>query len=61
MNNRKKSRELDRKKQEFVIGYKEKTSKYNLSDDNLKCFIDNLHPKTERKRISSRYDSSLTD
>ena len=34
--------------------------KFNLSYDNLKCFINDKHPKTDRKRVSNKYNFNLT-
>lgn len=34
---------------------------FNFSEENLKCFINDKHPKTDRKHVSKAYDFSMTD
>ena len=61
MNKRKKSKELSRKKDEVPLPNKDKLVKFNISYDNLKCFITDRYPKTDRKRPTNRYGNNLTD
>lgn len=61
MNKRKKSKELGKKKEELTITGKEGMIKFNFSEDNLKCFMRDRQPKTDRKRISNKYELNLTE
>lgn len=61
MNKRKKSKDLGKKKDELMIGGKEGVIKFNFSEDNLKCFMRERQPKTDRKRISNKYEMNLTE
>jgi hypothetical protein len=40
---------------------KDKIVKFNLSYDNLKCFINQKYPKTDRKRASNKNCFNFTD
>lgn len=40
---------------------KSKIVEFNLSRDNIKCFIDEKHPKTDRKRPSYKEYVNYTD
>ena len=57
----KKSRESAKKKEEVPQPPKDRIVKFNLSYEDLKCFINDKHPKTDRKHVSTRYDFSMTD
>lgn len=35
--------------------------KFNISEENLKCFINDKRPMTDRKHVSKAYDFSMTD
>jgi hypothetical protein len=57
----KKSRESAKKKEDIVPPPKDKIIKFNFSSESIKCFINDKHPKTDRKHVSARYDFSMTD
>jgi hypothetical protein len=46
MKQRKKSKELSKKKDELPLPPKHNLVKFNLSYENLKCFIKDRYPKT---------------
>ncbi len=60
LNKNKKSKDSKKKKQEITIPQKDKIIKFNLSYDNLKCFINHKYPKTDRKRPSNKNTFNLT-
>lgn len=60
-NKSKKSKELAKKKEEITPSSKNQIIKFNFSYDNLKCFINDKHPKTDRKHPSTRNEFSMTD
>lgn len=61
MNKPKRSKDLAKKKEDIIICGKAGTIKFNFSEDNLKCFMRQRQPKTDRKRVSSKYEMNLTD